>query len=115
MQVNFKNLSENLVIIVVSVLLGGVIGYAASVKSHKITVEQLRPTIEKAIDKETIKNEIKNEIRVAKIKKSDSVKIVLEPMNNQKPINLIAAKDSCVALKLLSDRERRRLKRKGVL
>jgi len=112
MQVNFKNLSENLIIVVVSVLLGGVIGYGASVKSHKVTVKQLRPVIEKAIDKETIKNEIKNEIRVAKIKK---FKIVLDPVNHQKPVNVIAKKDSCVTISLLSEREKRKLKRKGVL
>jgi len=100
---------------VVSVLLGGVIGYGASVKSHKVTVKQLRPVIEKAIDKETIKNEIKNEIRVAKIKKSDSIKIVLDPVNHQKPVNVIAKKDSCVTISLLSEREKRKLKRKGVL
>lgn len=116
MSFNFKNLSENLIIIIVAGLLGGVIGYVAAVKSHKVTVAQLKPVVEKAIDKETIKNEIKNEISIAKIKKSDSIKIVLEPINNQKPVNIISKKkDSCIPVKLLSIREIKKLKRKGVI
>ncbi len=113
--INYKNLAENLMIVVVSVLLGGTIGFFAAVKSHKLTVEQLRPTIERAIDKETIKNEIKNEIDIHKIKKSDSLKIIFDPTNNQKPINVISRNDSCIPVRLISNREIRKLKRSGVL
>jgi len=110
---NFKNLSENLIIVIVSASLGGVIGYTASTKANKQVVTQLTPTIEKAIDKETIKNEIKNEIKIDKIKKSDSIRIVLDPTNNQKPINVIGGcfhKDSSVvANKHLTRKQKKRL------
>ncbi|WP_411031664.1 hypothetical protein [Spongiimicrobium sp. 3-5] len=74
----------------------------------------MTPTIERAIDKESIKNEIKNEIQIDKIKKSDSITITLDPTNNQKSINAFSGKD-CIPLKLLSDREKRKLKRNGYL
>ena len=110
---NFKNLAENLIIVIVSALLGGVIGYTASLKANKQVVQQLTPTIEKAIDKETIKNEIKNEIKIDKIKKSDSLRIVLDPTNNQKPINTIVQKcDSgsiCIPIQNLTRRQKKRL------
>lgn len=93
---NYKNLAENLIIIIVVGLLGGTIGYTASTKSNKQVIEQLTPTIQRAIDKETIKNEILNEIevKVDKIKKSDSINININqiPDNNQKPKNVIVQK-----------------------
>jgi len=110
---NFKNLAENLIIVIVSGLLGGVIGYYASTKANKQVVSQLTPTIEKAIDKETIKNEIKNEIQIDKIKKSDSIKIILNPKNNQEPINVISkdcnAGSICLPVENLTRRQKKRL------
>ena len=71
--------------------------------TNKIVIEQLIPTIEKAIDKETIKNEIKNEIdlHIDKIKKSDSLNINInqKPINNQKPTNVIIEKSDSASPK----------------
>ena len=110
---NFKNLAENLIIVILSALVGGHIGYTASFKANKQVVEQLRPTIEKAIDKETIKNEIKNEINIDKIKKSDSLHIILDPTNNQKPTNTIIKKcedgNICIPIINLTRRQKKRL------
>ena len=97
---NFKNLAENLIIVVIVGLLGGTIGYTASTRANKQVVQQLIPTIEKAIDKETIKNEIKNEIdiKVDKIKKSDSINVNINqtPDNNQKPTNTFSKSEACI-------------------
>jgi len=78
---NFKNLAENLIIVLISVCVGGVVGFKASTISNKQTIELLRPTIEQAIKKETtsIKNEFKNsfktEIKKLKAKKGSVVEI----------------------------------------
>lgn len=108
---DYKNLAENLIIVILSALVGGVIGYYASTMANEKVIEQLKPTIQSAIDKETIKNEIKNEIQIDKIKKSDSIKIVMEPSNNQKPVNVIVAgKDSiCLPIENLTRRQKKRL------
>ena len=101
---NFKNLAENLIIvIVVGVLCGGIgytTGYNGSTNANKQVIEQLIPTIQKAIDKETIKNENKNEIdlKIEKIKKSDSLKIniVQDPVNDQKLTNILIKKTDSI-------------------
>lgn len=103
-KINFKNTAENLAISIVVFLVGAFVGYKASTMANKNVIEQLIPTIEKAIDKETIKNEITNDIRVAidKIKKSDSLKIniIQTPDNKQEPVNIIIkSKDSIVKKK----------------
>lgn len=109
---NFRNLAENLIIVIVSASVGGFIGYTASTKANQQVVSQLTPTIERAIDKETIKNEIKNEIQIDKIKKSDSIRIVMDPHNRQDPTNIIV-RDTCngVDLSKLSESQLRRLRR----
>lgn len=65
---DFKNLSENLIILLISALVGGGIGYMASTQANKQTIELLRPTIEEAIRRETtsITNEFKTEIKKLK-------------------------------------------------
>lgn len=102
--INYKNLAENLIIIIVVGALCGSIGYKAgyngSTNANKQVIEQLIPTIQKAIDKETIKNEIKNEIdlKIDKIKKSDSLKIniVQDPVNTLKPKSVIIKKNDSI-------------------
>lgn len=68
---DFKNLSENLIIVLFSTLLGAGIGYFASTYSNKQTIQLLKPTIEEAIKKETtsIFNEYKTEIGKVKTNK----------------------------------------------
>ena len=97
--INWKNTAENLAITIVILCAGAFIGYTASIKSNKMTIKLLIPTIEKAIDKETIENNILNKIdlKIDKIKKSDSLNINInqKPINNQKPTNVIVkTKDS---------------------
>ena len=110
MKVNFKNLAENLIIIIVTNLLTAFIVYKVSVKTNIKAIEAFTPTIEKAIDKETIKNEIKNDLHIGKVKKSDSLTVIFDPTNNQEPINIIST--DCIPTSELSERELRRLKRK---
>lgn len=90
---NFKNLAENLIIVIVATIVGGVVGYNASILSNKQTITLLIPTIEQAIDKETIKNEIlhKVDVKIDKIKKSDSININInqKPTTTQNPVNSI--------------------------
>lgn len=93
-KINFKNTTENLGITIIAVLVGVFIGYTISVRTSKTLLKEMLPTIERAIDKESIKNEIKNEISIDKVKKSDSLKIILSPTNNQEPTNIIIQKDS---------------------
>lgn len=107
--INWKNTAENLIIIIATLFVGAFIGYKASTLTNEKVLEQLIPTIERAIDKETIKNEIKNEIDIDidKIKKSDSLKIHINqiPENKQKPTNVIVqTKDSVVKKKGLFKR-----------
>ena len=71
---NFKNLAENLIYIMLSVVVGGVIGYTASTHSNKQTILLLKPTIEQAIKKETtsILNKYETTIKKQKVKKGVS-------------------------------------------
>lgn len=100
------NLAENLIIIIVVGLLGGVVGYTAATKSHKVTLEKVQPTLDKAIEKAT--NEITNKIEVPKIKKSQGLELILTPQNEQ-----IAVRDTCMSIdwSKLSDGQKRRLRR----
>ena len=99
---NFKNLAENLIIVIVSALLGAAIGYYASTESNRTTIELLTPTIREAIARETtsIKNEITHDIqvRIDKLKKSDSLNININqnPETKQTPTNKITVKRDTV-------------------
>lgn len=109
MIINWKNTAENLGLVLVGVVFGSFIGFVISTKTNEKTLSHVIPTIEKAIDKETIKNEIKNEIQIDKIKKSDSIKIVMKPDNNQKPVNVISS--NCVDISGLSKSRQERIKK----
>ncbi|WP_299621077.1 hypothetical protein [uncultured Tenacibaculum sp.] len=67
---NFKNLAENLIIVLISVAIGGYIGYKSSIHSNKQTIELLRPAIVEAIkvEKTVITNEFQTYIRKLKNK-----------------------------------------------
>lgn len=92
-------------------LITGFTAHLSTLNTQKKVVEQIKPVLQQAIDKETIKNEIKNEISIDKIKKSDSLKIIMDPVNNQKPVNIIySGKDSVlVAIKHLTRKQKKRL------
>ncbi|MBU2923052.1 DUF3888 domain-containing protein [Winogradskyella psychrotolerans] len=82
---NFRNLAENLIIVLISVSVGGYVGYTASTASNKQTIELLRPTIEEAIRKETtsISNEFKTEIKKLKNRKGELTLDVKPIIENQ--------------------------------
>ena len=91
--INWKNTAENLIITIIILLVGAYIGYKASRMTSNDIIEQLKPTIEKAIDKESIHNTINNaiDLKIDKIKKSDSLNININqvPDNKQEPVNVI--------------------------
>lgn len=91
--INWKNTAENLIIMIVVFLVGAYVGYKASIIATDKAIAQLKPTIEKAIDKETITNTITNaiDLEIRKIKKSDTLtfNITQQPLNELKPINYI--------------------------
>ncbi|MGE5944595.1 MAG: hypothetical protein ACM31G_09675 [Flavobacteriales bacterium] len=91
--INWKDAAQNLVIAIICFLTGAFAGYKASTIATDNAINQLKPTIDKAIDKETIKNTINNaiDLKIDKIKKSDTLKIEINqtPNNNQKPKNII--------------------------
>jgi hypothetical protein len=119
-KVNWPNVVENLIYIIITAIVVGYVSYKAAVmgaiEASDRVVENLIPTINKAIDKETIANEIVNQIdlQVDKIKKSDSINININqvPNNNQKPINIIQKeKDTCIDISKLTQSQKRRLVR----
>ena len=97
---NYKNLAENLIIIIVVGALCGSIGYKAgyngSTKANKQVLEQLTPTIREAILKETTKIENKIDLKIDKIKKSDSIQINVnqQPKNNLEQQKIEVVKDT---------------------
>ena len=78
---NFKNLAENLIIAIVVSLIGGFVGYTASLKTNKQAIELLRPVIEQAIIKETtsISNEFRTEIKKLKTKRGSTTTLEITP------------------------------------
>lgn len=87
---NFKNLAENLIIVIVAVSIGGFVGYTASINSNKQTIELLRPTIEEAIRKETtnITNEFKTEIKKLKSRGNGTTILEIKPkLDNEIEVN----------------------------
>ena len=73
----------------IGILIGGYVGHLITIRSVRKMYNEVEPTIEQAIDKETVKNEITNEIEIDKIKKSEHLEIQLDPTNNQEPINVV--------------------------
>lgn len=104
-------------LILLSVLLIGVfIGHKLTLSTSGKTLSNLTPTLDKAIDKTTIENTIENKINIGKVKKSDSIIIRLDPLNNQKPLNIISKDSDCDELiKALSKGEKKRLKKRGII
>ncbi len=74
-QINWKNTAENLVLTIITFLVGAIVGYYASTFTAERMLEQLTPTIKEAILKETTKIENKIDMKIDKIKKSDSINI----------------------------------------
>nr|WP_299385605.1 hypothetical protein [Allomuricauda sp.] len=98
--------------------IGFVIGFGTGAKTgHKVTWLTTAKTLEKTgvaekVNKPTVTNDISNEINIEKIKKSDTLNIVLDPTNNQKPVNIISDKE-CLkeVMSALSVSRQKRLQR----
>jgi len=101
--INWKDAAQNLLIALICVSFGAVGGYKMARNAQNAVVEQLIPTIEKAIDKESISNTINNaiDLKIDKIKKSDSLNINITqvPDNKQEPTNIINKKSDPVPKK----------------
>jgi len=88
MKVNFKNLTENLIIIiVVGLLCGGIgayTGYKSASESALSMIEAQQPIIEMAIAKNTseIENTFTNEFKKIKNKKGEAINIIIDPSTN---------------------------------
>lgn len=84
MTINWKNTTENLAIILVSVLIGVFIGYKVSIVSSERMLESQKALIEQAIKKETtaIYNEVNTEIKKIKSNKSGPIEVVIDPTSN---------------------------------
>ncbi len=125
--INWKNTSENLVIVIAvmfaTAFITNRVTLYSALEASKTTAKSFVPAIEKAIDKETIKNEISNDIslEIDKIKKSDSLMIFIDqtPVNNQKPKSVINKAQTakgcpdgsvCIPIENLTRRQKKRLK-----
>ena len=65
----------------------------------------MKPTLHKAIEKAT--NEITNEIKIDKVKKSDSLRKVMEPYNKQKMVYYHTPETICFDISKLTKRQKR--------
>lgn len=85
MQVNFKNTTENLLIVIVVMIvsgfIGGYVGYKSASKSSLNMLEAQKSIIEMAIQKNSseIQNTFTNEFKKIKSKKSEPINIVIDP------------------------------------
>lgn len=116
---NWKNVAENLALVLVGVGFGAFMGHRITKVTSEGLTELMQPTIEKAIDKETISNTISNaiDLKIDKIKKSDTLVIDVnqQPANDQKPTNTFNKNCDCkvsnTQFKQLTDGQQRRLSR----
>ena len=108
-EMNWRLFTLGLIIAVASSSAGALVGHGITLKTNRSNLEQMRPTLDKAIEKAT--NEITNEIRIDKIKKSDSLRIIMDPTNRQRLLlQKGCGKDSiCFPVKNLTKRQKRRL------
>ncbi len=83
--INFKNTTENLIIVIIVMVIsgftGGYIGYQSASKSTLKTLSAQQPLIEMAIQKNTseIQNVFQNEFKKIKNKKGEPINIVIDP------------------------------------
>lgn len=81
---NWKNVAENLFLILISMAFGVVVGAFVAVKVTDIVLDNQKSIIETAIKKETtaIHNTLNNEFKKIKSKKSEPINIIIDPTNN---------------------------------
>ncbi len=95
---NFKNLAENLIIVIVCNASGAFAGYYAATNA----IETQKDLIEQAIDKNTseIQNTFQNEFKKVKNKKGEPINIVIDPNSN----NVISNLDTTQALNVKTEK-----------
>lgn len=109
-KINWANNLENFLCLII----GGLIVYFSMTITQKNTLKEVTPTINEAINKKTVENNINTSLEVGKIKKSDSIKIVLDSKNDQKPITNIVDENknsNIVDISNLSERRKRNIKK----
>lgn len=92
---NFKNVAENLVIVLIGIVFGSVLTFYMITQSNKALGKQLTPIIQQAIAKETtaITNEFITEIKKLKSKNGGNVELIITPdIDNKAQTNI--TKDS---------------------
>lgn len=113
--INWKNTTENLGLILAGIIVGVIIGHKVTKVTSESIITELKPTINKAIDKETIANTINNaiDLKIDKIKKSDTLAININqtPDNKQDPLNIITTQPCDSIWGKLSDSRKKRLER----
>ena len=108
-KINWINTAENLIFALVFTVFGVFIGHKVTLSTNNSLVNQIKPIINRAIDKETVKNETNNEINTRKIKNAKDLNLVLKP-NTQKNA-VINNNLYCIDTSYLSLSEKKRLKR----
>lgn len=93
---------------VIAFPLGANYGHNVSWLSFEKTLNT--KTLSEAVNKPTVENKIDNKIQIDKVKKSDSLRIIMDPTNNQQPINIIS-NDTCIDLSKLNKNQKNRLDR----
>lgn len=109
-KINWANNLENFLCLII----GGLIVYFSMNITQKNTLKEVTPTINEAINKKTVENNINTSLEVGKIKKSDSIMIVLDSKNDQKPITNIVDENknpNIVDISNLSERRKRNIKK----
>lgn len=81
---NFKNLTENLIIVIVAAVIGGVVGYFSASAAYNNAYKATEPVILAAIEKTTteVKQEISNSFRKVKIAENGGFELVTTPELN---------------------------------
>lgn len=103
---NFKNLSENLIIVIVIMASTAWGTYEltmkASLKANEQTINLLIPALEEAIKKETtkIENNLTNTFEKKALKKADNIQIIIDPTTN----SVISNADTNQVIELKEDR-----------
>ena len=89
---NWKNVAENLLLVLISMSLGVIVGAFVAVKVADIVLDNQKSIIETAIKKETtaINNNVITEIRKIKSKGSEPINIIIDPNTN----SVISNKDT---------------------
>ena len=102
---NWRLFALGLIIAMASHFSGAYIGHKFTLATNQSNLEQMKPTLDKAIEKAT--NQITNEIKIDKVKKSDSLTLVMEPSNSQRSLTLYGTDSICFEISKLTNRQKR--------